>query len=956
MARPAAVPVATSVAISQHGVVPAHAAASSEVVTISGNTFNPSQTVKEEIIAGGKQGLDVRVIVKDLTAEGSVRIAANGAQKYNSIGQGTMPLLNDWTQRLGGMHLNFSVANGGIEGGFASFTPRGGKGGDWLSALQKNSSALGGLGLKIQSLPKKLENKFENGQFVLGVNDLGVEVGGFADAVFNVSIENMKAPHVDAAAHVNIKGIVEGELKLDNAAGPLAGQISLAVKYPSFSGAATVKYCADGSIDVSGKAAYTGGKLSGEVEFVATDLESANHFAKDAIAAAGGLSNVQEAGPPAAVPQPKPGQKRALAAAGQLKFNLTQWFAGTVHVVVDGKGAVTVIGKIAPPAEIELFKQKDWKQNLISFEAKAYYGIPVVGNLNLFAKISLDAIAKLGPAKIYNIEILGTYSTDPEIQKNIQISGSINISAYGGLRLGAEGGAGVEILAHDLKFGIGLHADVGVQAYADARPTIGYRDPGVFYISGVLEMVAQPVLGLGGEFFIALEAPWWSPLSDERWSWPLFSKEWPMTDPIGISASVKNYVLGSGDVPEIELKKPTFDPSKFMTSMVDKTLPDKSAGAGAAKGTFKDDGAAPKPQVPPKKPAPAPAAAKSPGKGNALKTGKSGAGDPKAAKEKAKGKALQDASTQLQALKSSKPLTRSELDKELEKIRAHATGVSFDVKTKGDKWNVAAKTGKSPKSVDIAAKDLHPKDKDEKGGARTDAQKKADLHGAINEARTLMNSKTLTPDQVKAQLPAIKLKYRLTIFQLVTDSKQEGKETDHVHGEIHSDPLKEDGAPVQLNNEKEDGKMTPFTIPRPAGFTAETAKALNPDGKNLKLLKLDRRHVISSKDMAEHYETTLLQQDRWLKARELLASRKEAVAKPLSNAAIADAAKNRHQRFFNDLKNLFLGPRGHNRALGRRVDTGSDLESPHLTEEGLKEHVEYVSKEWCLGPFTPTPP
>src|SRR4029077_6102228 len=129
-------------------------------------------------------------------------------------------------------------------------------------------------------------------------------------------------------------------------------------------------------------------KLSGEIQFVATDLETANTFARDAIAAAGGHNNVQEAPPPAPVPAPKPGKKsRAFAATGQLTFNLTQWFAGTVNVVVDAKGAVTVIGKIAPPAEIKLFGQKDWDKEIISFEAKAYYGLPVVGNLNLFANI-----------------------------------------------------------------------------------------------------------------------------------------------------------------------------------------------------------------------------------------------------------------------------------------------------------------------------------------------------------------------------------------------------------------------------------------------------------------------------------------------------------------------------------------------------------------------------------------
>ena len=121
-----------------------------------------------------------------------------------------------------------------------------------------------------------------------------------------------------------------------------------------------------------------------------------------------------------------------------------------------------------------------------------------------------------------------------------------------------------------------MNADVGVNAYAEARPTIGFREPAEFYISGTLEMIAQPMLGLNGDFFIELETPWWSPLSDDKWVWPLFSKEWPLSDPIGISASIKDYVLGSGKIPEVKMKIPEFDPSKFMTSMVDRTLPEKS--------------------------------------------------------------------------------------------------------------------------------------------------------------------------------------------------------------------------------------------------------------------------------------------------------------------------------------------------------------------------------------------
>jgi hypothetical protein len=700
----------------------ASAATTSEVVDISSGVFCPSERVKDEIEAQRDKGLDVRVVVKGLTAEGRVKVRTDSRKNYVSFGKGSMPLLNPWTEQLGGMHLNFGVIKNEIVHGYASLKPRGGDTTDWLQALQKNSSVLGGLGLKVGHLPKSV-NKFDAGKLTLGVSNLEVEVGGFVDALFNLSVENMGQPKIDATANIGIKGLAKGQLKLNNDAGKLVGQVSLAIDYKAFSGEAKVIYKADGRVDVGGKAAYSADKLSGEIQFVATDLEAANSFTKNAIAAAGGRENVQQAAAPSPVPAPKEGQKkRALAATGQLAFNLTNWFAGAVNVIVDGNGAITVIGKIAPPAEICLFTPKDWDHEIIKFEAKAYYGIPVVGDLNLFANISLHALATLGPAKIYNIEILGTYSTDPDVQKNIQISGSINISAYGGLKLRAEGGAGVEILDHDIKFGIGLAADVGVKAYADARPTIGYRDPGVFYISGTLELAAQPVLGLGGDFFIALETPWWSPLSDDRWTWPLFSKEWPLADPIGISAAVKDYELGSHKVPEIELKKPEFDPSKFMTSMVDKTLPEKSGGAGAAHGTFKEDGTVPKPVVPPKKPAPKAAAAKPPKKGAPLKGGKSASPDPKAAKEKQSGKILQSAAKPLAALKAKEALIRSELDKELTKIKRQVSGIEFSVQVKSGKWLVTPKAGgKTAKGIEIAAK-LSGQDQDEKIDGKPDGK------------------------------------------------------------------------------------------------------------------------------------------------------------------------------------------------------------------------------------------
>ncbi len=750
--------------------------ASSGVVDLSSNIFQPLQTVKDEIEAQGINGLDVRVKVKGLTGEGRVKIKSDNGKYYNSIGKGSMPLLNAWGDQIGGMHINFNVTNGEVTGGYASLTPGEGTVKEWLLAIKKNSSLLGGLGLNIGNLPTPI-NKFDNGKLTFGVTNLKVEVGGFVSTLFNISVENTNNPKIDGTGDINVKGVAKGQLKFDNTQEKLTGQVSLAVDYKSFSGAAEVTYNPDGTVDIAGKAAYNANKLSGEIQFVATDLISANSFAKDAISAAGGKENVQNAAAPAPVPAPKANQKqRALAATGQLAFNLTTWFAGTVNVVVDGKGEITVIGKIAPPAEVELFKQRDWVKQLVKFEAKAYYGIPLVGNLNLFANISLFALARLGPAKMYNIEILGTYSTDPNIQKNIQIAGSINILAYAGLRLRAEGGAGVEIVAHNVKFGIGLNADVGIKAYVDTRPTIGYRDPGVFYISGTLEMVAQPMLGLGGDFFIQLESPWWSPVPNEKWMWPLFSKEWPMADPIGLSATLKEYVLGSGVAPEIEMKKPEFDPSKFMTSMVDKTFPDKTGGPGAGQGRFKEEGSVSKPDVKSKNNAPKQVEGKPGKKGAPSKGGKSDKPDKNATLDQDANKTLKSS---LEGLKNNAPYSKAELDKALGSIQGKVKGVTFNVQEQGDKWSVTPISGGKKKSggkIEVGAKKQDGKNKNDE---RSEEKKKADKLAAIGEAEKLLSEKGFDEKVVREKLIPIKKRYKLSALELVVESKNEQTETVH---------------------------------------------------------------------------------------------------------------------------------------------------------------------------------
>jgi hypothetical protein len=113
--------------------------------------------------------------------------------------------------------------------------------------------------------------------------------------------------------------------------------------------------------------------------------------------------------------------------------------------------------------------------------------------------------------------------------------------------------------------------------------------------------------------------------------------------------------------------------------------------------------------------------------------------------------------------------------------------------------------------------------------------------------------------------------------------------------------------------------------------------------------KEDRRHIVSSQDMAEHYEKCLRKKPMW-QAAKLLLERGQPVQKPLSDKVIETAAKQRHKRFFNDIHNLYGGDLEKNRSLGRTIDP-----KPGMGPKKLSDHLEYIRGRWALVPDTLIP-
>ena len=234
--------------------------------------------------------------------------------------------------------------------------------------------------------------------------------------------------------------------------------------------------------------------------------------------------------------------------------------------------------------------------------------------------------------------------------------------------------------------------------------------------------------------------------------------------------------------------------------------------------------------------------------------------------------------------------------------------------------------------------------KGDKPDERTEEQKKADLSKALSEAEQLSKKPGITEGEVKAGLPAIKSKYKMVSLNLVVDKVNESEEEDiHFEGEINPKAVSGESTLTSDKNKK----ITGLEIARPS-FKSSVSQTLNPKGWDLVKKELDRRHIVSSNDMATNYETNL-NGKTWADAKKLLDPKLKqnglAEVNPTTDKVILARVKALHKTFFNDLSNLFLGPASPNRALGERLDTGK----PGMLPADVEDHIKDMEKQYAIG-------
>lgn len=480
--------------------------------------------------------------------------------------------------------LKLSTKKGKIKGYVG--IGKGGKDRILASYLRKDPSIFGLAGFDLGKNPE-FTNTLEGGNLHLGITGDPIKLGGAFTGKLSLEAVNGQIKTFEGNAKINIPKLAPGEMELSRSKeGDITGKATVDTQIKNVTGTFVIIW-EKGGISGEGKVGYKGEKLSGEVTLKIMEKSQAEQLER-------------EKNPPEGPAKSQRGRKArktnyVVFGEGDLTFSFTEWLAGNANVIIDHKGFLTIIGKIVPEKEIELFPQKDYNKKLFKVEARASYGIPVVGNIFIFANVGMDAFANIGPGKLYNISVEGTYSTDPKKAQSFAIQGNLNISAGAGLRLRGEAGAGWEIIAHDIKAGAGINGIAAIRGYAEATPIIGYREKGKegedkkgeFFIRGELEIAAQPFLGLSGDLFVELDSPWWSPAPDKRWTWPLVNKEWPVGGSMGLNASV-DYVFGSNEPPALEFKPVGFSGAKFMTDLYSNKAKAKSGGGKDQKGKWQD--------------------------------------------------------------------------------------------------------------------------------------------------------------------------------------------------------------------------------------------------------------------------------------------------------------------------------------------------------------------------------
>ncbi len=134
--------------------------------------------------------------------------------------------------------------------------------------------------------------------------------------------------------------------------------------------------------------------------------------------------------------------------------------------------------------------------------------------------------------------------------------------------------------------------------------------------------------------------------------------------------------------------------------------------------------------------------------------------------------------------------------------------------------------------------------------------------------------------------------------------------------------------------------------------------ALNSKNKERNVrADIARRHVVSSDDIAKHYEKALSSPSDtnplYPSAAKLLIEQRSSIGEarvavkgnPPKQSDIQQAAVDRHRKFFGYAKNIFLG----NSEINSQLQQYLDKDHPELVGKKLHDHLRLIKRAWALN-------
>ena len=280
------------------------------------------------------------------------------------------------------------------------------------------------------------------------------------------------------AAETTIKadGVTEAKMPLKRAQGRVFGSATLNLTLAPhdlfngvFSGSLQGTY-ADGVMSITGTARYRSPKLNGSITVL---------LAPRAVAWTEVYKQLPSGAPPITAGAAL-ATGHVLVGWGTLNFHVNEWLTGNASVVLDPDGYITSHGILRPTVEYEFLNEpgKYEVNKLIAHESVSEtFATALVANLNGALSVDIKAGGRIGPARLYGLEIEGQFSTRPGSVFEGRVTGRANLSAQASIGAKVEGslnaslGPEAHVSVDVITVAVGITGQATLRAYVELQPT-----------------------------------------------------------------------------------------------------------------------------------------------------------------------------------------------------------------------------------------------------------------------------------------------------------------------------------------------------------------------------------------------------------------------------------------------------------------------------------------------------